>query len=77
MREIFDDNMVFHTSAEITNKGIGKNRSTKKTYNNVLAIKDDNFNDFLNTINGEEEIEEIKFKLKKKHMELKGMTVTK
>jgi hypothetical protein len=46
MREIFDDNMVFHTSAEIINKGIGKNRSTKKTYDNIVVIKDDNFNNF-------------------------------
>jgi hypothetical protein len=36
MREIFDDNMVFHTSAEIINKRAGKNRSTKKTYNMLL-----------------------------------------
>jgi hypothetical protein len=50
MREIFDDNMVFNTNAEITNKGIGRNRSTKKTYNNVVVIKDDNFNNFLDII---------------------------
>jgi hypothetical protein len=61
MREIFDDNMVFHTRAQITNK----NNSTK-FYDNVLVIRDTNFNDFLNSIYGDEEIEEIKFKLKKK-----------
>jgi hypothetical protein len=66
--------MVFHTSVEITNKGIGKIRSTKKTYDNVLVIKDDNFNNFLDIIDDEEEIEEIKFKLKKKQMDLKGFT---
>jgi hypothetical protein len=62
MKEIFDDNMVFHTKAQITNN---KNKMSK-IYNNVLVIKDDNFNDFLDSIDGEKEIEEIKFKLKKK-----------
>jgi hypothetical protein len=31
MTEIFGDNMIFYTSAEITNKGIGKTRNAKKT----------------------------------------------
>jgi hypothetical protein len=43
MREIFDGNMLFHTSAEVINKGAGKNRNTKRTYDNVGVIKDDNF----------------------------------
>jgi hypothetical protein len=37
----------------------------------VLVIRDSNFNNFLNIINGEEEIEEIKFKLKRKKDEPK------
>jgi hypothetical protein len=57
--------MVFHTNTEIINKGIGKTRSIKENYNNVLVIKDDNFNDFLDIID-DEEIEKIKFKLKRK-----------
>jgi hypothetical protein len=52
MREIFDNNMVFHTSVEIINKGVGNHRSIKKTYNNIVVIKDDNFNNFLDTIDG-------------------------
>jgi hypothetical protein len=64
MKEIFGENMVFHNKAQITNK----NNSTK-VYNNVLVIREGNFNDFLNTIDGEEEIEEIKFKLKRKKTE--------
>jgi hypothetical protein len=73
MREIFEDNMVFYTQAYITNTD-----KKSKTYNNVLVIKDDNFNDFLDIIDDEEEIEEIKFKLKrKKQKELKGITVIK
>jgi predicted glycosyltransferase len=49
MREIFDNDMVFHTQTQIANY---KNKMNK-IYNNVLVIKDDNFNDFLNTVNGE------------------------
>jgi hypothetical protein len=65
--------MVFHTKAQITYKS---KRKSSKEYDNVLIIKDDNFNNFLNIIEEEEEIEEIKYKFKKK-MELKGITVTK
>jgi hypothetical protein len=53
--------MVFHTKAQITNN---KNNSSK-FYDNVLIIRDTNFDNFLNKIEGEE-IEEIQFKLKKK-----------
>jgi hypothetical protein len=56
----------FHTRAKITNKN-----NSSKFYDNVLVIRDTNFNNFLNTINGEEEIEEIKFKLKRKKGEPK------
>jgi hypothetical protein len=74
IKEIFDDNMVFHTKTQITSN---KN-NLSKIYNNVLVKRDDNFNDLLNFIDGEEEIEEIKFKLKrKKKMKRKGITVTK
>jgi hypothetical protein len=55
--------LVFHSKTQITNKSKSK---SSKVYDNVLVIKDDNFDIFLNTVNGEEEeIEEIKFKLKK------------
>jgi hypothetical protein len=61
MTEIFGENLIFHSKAQI--------RSTKnnksKIYNNVVVIKDDKFDIFLKNIDGEEEIEEIKFKLKK------------
>jgi hypothetical protein len=55
--------MVFHTRAQITNRNKSK---LSIIYDNILVIKDDNFDNFLYTINGEEEIEKIKFKLKKK-----------
>jgi Mg2+ and Co2+ transporter CorA len=76
MKEILGENMVFHTKAQITNKS--KNKSSK-LYDNVLVIKDDNFDNFLKDIDGaEEEIEEIKFKLKKKQeKELESITVIK
>jgi hypothetical protein len=60
MTQILGENIVFHTTLQISNK----NKSSK-IYDNVLVIKDDNFNNFLKEIKGEEEIEEIKFKLKK------------
>jgi hypothetical protein len=65
MKEILGENMVFHTRVQITN-----NNSTK-LYDNLLVIRVDNFDNFLNKIDGEEEIEEIKFKLKKKNGEPK------
>jgi hypothetical protein len=40
MRDIFGDNIVFHTSAEIINKGVGEKRGVKKSYNNILVIRD-------------------------------------
>jgi hypothetical protein len=39
MRQNIDDNMVFHTKAQITNKN-----NSSKIYDNVLVIKDGNFN---------------------------------
>jgi Mg2+ and Co2+ transporter CorA len=68
--------MVFHTRAQITNKNKSK---SSKLYDNVLVIKDDNFDNFLKDIDGEEEeIEEIKFKLKKKQKKkLKSITIIK
>jgi hypothetical protein len=64
MKEILGENFVFHSKAQITNKNKSK---SSKVYDNVLIIKDDDFDKFLSTINGEEEeIEEIKFKLKEK-----------
>jgi hypothetical protein len=61
MKEIFGENMVFHTKAQIIN-----NNNSNKIYDNILVIKDNNFDKFLQTIVEEEEIEEIKFKLKRK-----------
>jgi hypothetical protein len=72
MKEIFGKNMVFHTRAQITN-----NNNSSKFYDNVLIIRDTNFDNSLKTINGEEEIEEIKFKLKRKKVKIKGFMVTK
>jgi hypothetical protein len=63
MKEILGENMVFHAKAQIT----GSKNNSSKIYDNVLVIRDTNFNDFLNKIDEEEEIEEIKFKLKKKN----------
>jgi hypothetical protein len=76
MKEILGENLVFHSKAQITNKNKSK---SSKLYDNVLIIKDDNFDNFLNTINGEEEeIEKIKFKLKKKQeIELKSIILIK
>jgi hypothetical protein len=63
MIQIFDDNMVFHTKVQIT----GNKSESSKIYDNVLIIRDTNFDKFLKDIDvEEEEIEEIKFKLKKK-----------
>jgi hypothetical protein len=39
MRYVFGYNIIFHISAEITNKRAEKNRGTKKTYGNVLVIR--------------------------------------
>jgi hypothetical protein len=65
MKEILGDKFVFNTSTKITNKGLGTKRSVNKTHDNVLVIRNPDFNNFLDIINGVEEIEEIKFKLKK------------
>jgi hypothetical protein len=65
MKEILGENIEFYISGEITNKGAEKYRGKKKTYDNVLVIRDPEFNNFLDQIEGREEIEEIKFKLKR------------
>jgi hypothetical protein len=54
MIENLGKNIVFHSKAQITSN---KN-SNGKMYDNVLIIRDSNFDIFLK---GEEEIEEIKF----------------
>jgi hypothetical protein len=61
MRQVFDDNIVFYIKAQISNTN-----NSSKVYDNVLIIRDDNFNDFLNIIDEKEEIEEIKLKRKKR-----------
>jgi hypothetical protein len=63
MRQIFDDNMLFHSKVHIT----GNKFNLSKLYDNVFVIRDTNFDKFLKHIDAvEEEIEEIKFKLKSK-----------
>jgi hypothetical protein len=61
MKEIVKENMVFYSKTQITNRN-----KTSKIYHNVVIIRDTNFDKILNQIEGEEEIEKIKFKLKKK-----------
>jgi hypothetical protein len=74
MIEILGENIVFHSKAQIT---VNKSKSSK-VFDNVFIIRDINFDNFLKDIDGEEEIEEIKFKLKKKkERKLKAITVKK
>jgi hypothetical protein len=61
VKEIYGENIVFHTKAQIIN-----NNNSKKIYDNGHIIKDNNFYKLLKNVNGQEEIEEIKFKLKRK-----------
>jgi hypothetical protein len=53
LKEILGENLEFHSKAQITSTKNNKG----KICDNVLIIRDDNFNDFLKDIDGEEEIE--------------------